>query len=326
MMPTPPPPPPSQSPAAAAAAAAAAAPLPPPPTPPRSNDFRSFEFDPATGICRRPSSFRYDGGCGCGVDDDDDGGDDDGSAVQYFVMRNVPGDGDCVFHAVLGAVFVSMGMIDPDAAYYSAGGVHSMALEMRKVVANFLSSPEGTLYVTNRPRKRIVRCRDLLSSAAKAEGMSIEEYLSRLRMPGRQGGLYGGGPELTVLSNILRRPISIFHLKQQSTTTTTTTTTTGGENDSCRELQRMGVFGEGIFEDSCKSIPDSVVSNAVFFTLDGRASAQQQQSSSSSTPSPIVSSPVKCSWHLHVLIADSGDNEKHACVLLPSVPILHNDR
>ena len=276
-------------------------PTPPPPTPP--SPFRSFEFDPTTGICRRPSSFRYDGG----------GDDADGGSAQYFVMRNVPGDGDCVFHAVLGSVFVSMGMIDPDASCYSAG-VHSMALEMRKVVANFLSSPEGTLYVGNRPRKRIVRCRDLLSSAAKAEGMSPEEYLARLRAPGRRGGLYGGGPELTVLSNILRRPISVFHLKQ---TTTTMTTTTGGEN--CRELQRMGVFGEGMFEDSCRSVPDSVVSNAVFFTLDGRADQQ------SSSPSPI-SSPLKCSWHLHILVADAGDGEKHACVLLPSVPILHNDR
>jgi hypothetical protein len=250
--------------------------------------------------------------------------------AQYFVMRNVPGDGDCVFHAVLGSVFVSMGMINPDSAYSDT--VHTMALEMRKVVANFLSSPEGTLYVNNRPRKRIVRCRDLLASAAMAEGMSSEEYLTRLRRPGREGGLHGGGPELTVLSNILRRPISIFHLKQRGGSGV------GGEEgeDNCRELQRMGVFGEGLFEDSCNSIPDSVVTNAVFFTVDGRGVGGRRRqgeerplsssmSSTSFTPSSI-SSPLKSSWHLNILIADAGDGQKHACVLLPSAPILHNDR
>jgi len=74
---------------------------------------------------------------------------------------------------------------------------------------------------------------------------------------------------LTVLSNILRRPISIFHIKQYTTAHST------GEN--CCELQRMGVFGEGIFEDSCQSVPDSVVYNAVFFTLDARARQRAEQ-------------------------------------------------
>ena len=169
-----------------------------------------------------------------------------------------------------------------------------------------------------------MRCRDLLSSAAKTEGVSPDEYLTRLRQPGMKGGLYGGGPELTVMSNILRRPISIYHLKQQphrqqiSTHNTTTT---------C-ELERMGVFGEGLFEDQCQSIPDSVISNTVFVTVDGSKVTQQaQQSTSIEELNGIsaISSPLKCSWHLHVLIADSGENEKHASVLLPSVPILHND-
>ena len=85
-----------------------------------------------------------------------------------------------------------MGMLNPDTAFSS-----NMSSEMRGVVANFLSSPEGTLYVSNKPVKRIVRCRDLLKSAAKNEGMSPEEYLIKLRQPGKLGGLYGGGPELT---------------------------------------------------------------------------------------------------------------------------------
>lgn len=263
-------------------------------TGPSIGGFRTFEFDPITGVCRRPSSFRWiDPASGDGTGED-----------RLFVMRNTPGDGDCVFHAVLSSVFVSMGMLNPDSAL--SGTMSSMALEMRGVVAKFLSSPDGTLYVTGRPRKRIVRCRDLLRSAANGEGIAEEEYLARLRRRGREGGLYGGGPELTVLSNVLRRPISIYHLKQVRD---------APYDGECVEIERMGVFGEGLFEDPGRSVPDSVVTNAVFFTVDGTRR----------TTSPL-SSPLKCSWHVHILIADAGDGEKHATVLLPSVPILHNDR
>ena len=316
--------------------------------------FNSFDFDPLTGICRRPSSFHYDP-----LPPTDEG--------QYFVLRNVPGDGDCVFHAVLSSVYISMGMLNPDyTTTTSSNMLSSMVYEMRNVVANFLSSPEGTLYVSNKPhgKRRLVRCTDLLTSAANGEAMSREEYLQKLRMPGRKGGLYGGGPELTVLSNVLRRPISIYHLSQSTTTEVDTTTNDGDGGDMNRRLckiDRVGVFGEGLFEDPCSSIPNSVISNAVFFTLDGRTKKQQalqsttkasqmvelgtstspQSTSVNGTIDTIstareetipntsngfssISSPMKCSWHLHILIADSRNNEKHACVLLPSVPILHN--
>lgn len=154
------------------------------------------------------------------------------------------------------------------------------------------------------------RCTDLLTSAARNEGLGTEEYLIKLRQPGKKGGLYGGGPELTVLSNILRRPISIYHLKQSINNADSL------DIDS-REIVRMGVFGEGLFEDPGQTIPDSVVSNAIFFPLDTRRLQTANLASA-------LGSPLKSSWHLHILIADTSANEKHACVLLPSVPILHN--
>ena len=160
----------------------------------------------------------------------------------------------------------------------------------------------------------------------------------RLRQPGSQGGLYGGGPELTVLSNILRRPISIYHLKQQqqkqqistmnATDASSSSSTTTAAATYC-ELERMGVFGEGLFEDQCQSIPNSVISNAVFFTVEGSKVKQQSSSSSFEEDTSYIlngiSSPLKCSWHIHVLIADTGNGEMHASVLLPSVSILHNE-
>ena len=43
-----------------------------------SFEFRTYEFD-SSGICRNPSSFQF-------KEEDKD--------TQYFVLRNVPGDGD----------------------------------------------------------------------------------------------------------------------------------------------------------------------------------------------------------------------------------------
>merc|ERR1719491_298258 len=92
--------------------------------------FNTFKFNDVTGICTCPSSFY----CIDAQSDEKD----------FFVLRNVPGDGDCVFHAVLSSVFISMGMLSPDSEYDT---IKSMSRQLRNVVANFLSSPEGTLYV-----------------------------------------------------------------------------------------------------------------------------------------------------------------------------------
>lgn len=279
--------------------------------------FSSFIFDRTTGICRNPSSFHYDP-----LPPHGDKYPESERRDQFFVLRNVPGDGDCIFRAVLSSVFISMGMLNPDAAFTSNELMSSMVYEMRSVVANFLTSPDGTLYVNNKPRKRLVRCRDLLVSAAKSEGLTTEEYLAKLRLPGRMGGLYGGGPELTVLSNILRRPISVYHLEQSQTP---------ADVENICKIELVGTFGEGLYEDPCNMIPNSVVSNAVFFTMN-RKSKQEPTSTApmhdktSSASSSTLSSPFKASWHLHILIADASKNEKHACVLLPSAPILHNSQ
>ena len=45
---------------------------------PQRYEFRTYDFD-SSGICRSPSSFKYK---------------EQGKDTQYFVLRNVPGDGD----------------------------------------------------------------------------------------------------------------------------------------------------------------------------------------------------------------------------------------
>ena len=100
--------------------------LPPRPTSP---PFLSFEFDPTTGICRNPASFRYSSS----ADSKDTKSSEKDNESQFFVLRNVPGDGDCIFHAVLSSVFISMGFMNPDATFVKSDIlVSSAALEMRR--------------------------------------------------------------------------------------------------------------------------------------------------------------------------------------------------
>lgn len=190
-------------------------------------------------------------------------------------MKNVPGQGDCMFLAVALASLTSVGLGANDAL------LNAISKETRNVVANILESANnsGNLVIEN---KRLVSTQSLLKSAAKQEGVSPEEYLEMLR----NGTLYGGGPELTVLSNVLRRPISIYELDGDSRMI---------QGETVQPIQCMGVFGKNTFDDALRNIPNSAI------TL------HQSQGDMQGA----------YSWHLHILVVDTLPHEKHACVLLP---------
>lgn len=185
-----------------------------------------------------------------------------------FTMRNVPGEGDCMFLAVALATSTSMGLGGNNAL------LRSIASDTRSVVAQVMSSGDGTFHVNG---NRIVRARDLLLSAAKKEGVDCETYISYVR----DGSLQGGGPELTVLSNVLRRPISIYELDWNGS---------GEHVPDVIRLKHMGTFGD-IFKDPLSKMPNPAVISGL--------------------------QPGAYSWHVHILVVDAGNGEKHACALLP---------
>ena len=230
--------------------------------------FKNFAFAP-NDVCLKPSIFYTE----CNQGDKD---------PIEFTLRNVPGEGDCMFQAVALGTLTSMGLGG------NAPLLRSVADEIRNVMAQILASPKGNLYVEG---KRVVKVRELLLGASKAEGLSPQEYINSLA----NRTLQGGGPELTILSNVLRRPISIYELDDPMEGNTSCNGIINNEGsfeipNRCR-IREVGLFGE-IFRDPCRSIPDSaILSNTL------------QQGA--------------YSWHIHILVVESGNNEKHACSLLP---------
>jgi len=176
--------------------------------------------------------------------------------------------------------------------------LRSISRETREVVAGILETQDPTANLVIEGN-RLVSAQKLLQSAAKQENISTDEYLRLLRTEGIDGGLYGGGPELTVLANVLRRPISIYELDTKTSKDSTLTERIAGSasqelptGPDVQLIQRMGVFGADTFQDPLQSIPNSAV-----------LSPTQPQGA--------------YSWHLHILVVDVSPNEKHACVLLP---------
>ena len=196
---------------------------------------------------------------------------------RQFSMRNVRGDGNCMLQAC---------HLAAEASVFASGGDFSVEerpdvpRKLRKIIANILSN-DGTLYIEN---DRLVSTRALLESSARAEGLRPREYLNKLVVDGPEGGLFCGGPELTVLSNIYRRPISIYEVDA----TLTSEMINSMDGTEVIPIEKKGTFGKPLFQDPlAKDFPDSAVVNF------GKE------------------------WHIHILVLDVSPSEKHACVLLP---------
>mmetsp|Transcript_43500 Transcript_43500/g.90557 ORF Transcript_43500/g.90557 Transcript_43500/m.90557 type:complete len:309 (+) Transcript_43500:112-1038(+) len=259
----------------------------------RTIPFQNFKFAP-NSVCVSPQYFverREDS-----ENDKNANGTGRMQNYDYFTMRNVPGDGDCMFLAVALAAATSMGL----------GGsnelLEAISRQTRYVVAQVLSSPTGKVFI-GPGKDNVVDASRLLRSAVLQEPTTntTEEYIEALKKGGCEGGLYGGGPELVVLSNVLRRPISIYEAdenqlrkqqQQQQQQRNSNTTNSASSPEIFFPIVCKGKFGEGVFEDPhLTSIPDSVM----------LANIQ----------------PGAYSWRLHILILNSSPTEKHACVLLP---------
>ena len=208
-----------------------------------------------------------------------------------------------------------------------------LAQDTRTMVAQVLNSTDGWLYIhgggggsgggtggewdgATSSQRIVCKASELLQQATNQEPgfNTTQEYLHALITPGALGGLYGGGPELTVLANIFRRPISIYELAPSPSCSAaatktfsdseqeSTNPTTASPNDVCPVICR-GTFGDGLFDDPCGNM-SILPQSAVLSSYGGTG---------------VVTGHTKATnWHLHVLVINVSPTEKHACVLIPT--------
>ena len=172
--------------------------------------------------------------------DDENDDDDIGHAPKHVIggrfqnlhepvyIRQVPGDGNCLFHSLsIGLALLtnhthvdmtpSSGLrrrkhtrndIRNNVSSYrhDLKHLHHHSRYLRHCAVQMLSRrPKRLLFLQG---NEYLRARDLVSAAAAQYGMTAEEYCDQMR----KDSYWGGGPEIVALCNYLKRPIHVYEL------------------------------------------------------------------------------------------------------------------
>lgn len=138
---------------------------------------------------------------------------------QAVYVRQVPGDGSCLFHACSAAL---SWVEDKEHLHYTdkcsprrnvrAGDdldIYTRSEILRQISVDMLTPTrkrkEKLLFLQG---NEYLRTHELLNIAASQYGITGEQYCDAMK----KSGVWGGGPEIVALSNYLRRPIHIYEL------------------------------------------------------------------------------------------------------------------
>ena len=171
------------------------------------------------------------------------------------IIRQVPGDGDCLFHAVAISLSLNLkfGKHLPMNSMESLWQLKDMSRKLRQMAVECLRSCNDSnqskkqLFAVRKrrreghPDKRKARrykrlfiqgCESmptsqLLSTAASQYGISPEEYCDLME----KDSYWGGGPEIVALCNVLKRPIHVYELVAAS-------------NDSANDYMSRDSYGK----------------------------------------------------------------------------------
>jgi hypothetical protein len=154
-------------------------------------------------------------------------------------IRQVPGDGNCLFHSIsLCLQYAANGthwdLNTSDRRGLDALYEHSQTL--RRKAVEVLQHSQRRLFLQGRES---LRAHELVQAAAQQYNLSPEEYCASMQ----QDSVWGGGPEIVALCNVLQRPIHVYELAS--------TTTRSSRNDDERQsfvLRRMACFGSPKFD------------------------------------------------------------------------------
>ena len=142
-------------------------------------------------------------------------------------IRQVPGDGNCLFHSIsVGLGYVVNGThVDMKR---DLPAVYQRSKELRQEAVTCLRDANRRLCLQG---GEWVKSRELVQAAAQQYGLSAEEYCQSMQ----EESVWGGGPEIVALCNVLKRPIHVYEL-------------TTSPNKEHFVLRRMACFGSPRFD------------------------------------------------------------------------------
>jgi hypothetical protein len=156
---------------------------------------------------------------------------------DHFLVRQVPGDGGCLFHALTVALIHDKTgthrIFDDD--------MRNMSDRLRKLAVLLLKRENVKLFIEN---GETTTSTDLLRIVSDHYNMTAEAYCDHMLLPMS----WGGGPEIVSLSNHLQRPVHVFELSPLDSV--------GADVKMCSEnackffgIKICGRFGSPEFDD-----------------------------------------------------------------------------
>lgn len=121
-------------------------------------------------------------------------------------IRQVPGDGNCLFHSISVAWAhatngTHLEMKSPEIMEW----LYQNSARLRQLAVDCLEEQRKLLFLQGH---EYLKAADLVEAAAAQYGISGEEYCDLMR----QESYWGGGPEIVALCNVLQRPIHVYEL------------------------------------------------------------------------------------------------------------------
>lgn len=189
---------------------------------------------------------------------------------QAVYVRQVPGDGSCLFHACSAAL---SWVEDKEHLHYTDRcsprrnvrpgdelDIYTRSEILRQISVDMLTPTrkrkEKLLFLQG---NEYLKTHELLNIAASQYGITGEEYCNTMK----KNGVWGGGPEIVALSNYLRRPIHIYELisvetrkgdvtfknrKEQEQYSVSYDCSDDGNSSHEFRLRRMACFGSPKFD------------------------------------------------------------------------------
>ncbi len=132
---------------------------------------------------------------------------------NQVLIRQVPGDGNCLFHSITVAMSLLVNSTHVDMVgsskhknNYDLNHLYQHSQFLRHKAVEVLSNnPRRLLFLQG---NEYLRARDLVNAAAAQYDLTGDEYCELMRME----SYWGGGPEIVALCNYLKRPIHVYEL------------------------------------------------------------------------------------------------------------------